>query len=82
MATTAITVRVDADIARRLDKLAKATRRSRSFLAAEAIEEYLSIQEWQVQAIRKGLEEAEKGRVMDLSEVKARWEKRLEDSTD
>src|SRR5258707_5989798 len=48
MRSATFTVRVDAVAKKRLEKLAKNTGRSRSFLAAEAINEYLDINEWQV----------------------------------
>jgi RHH-type transcriptional regulator, rel operon repressor / antitoxin RelB len=41
-------VRLDHETKARLQKLAKSTGRSRAFLAAEAIQEYLDITEWQV----------------------------------
>ncbi|WP_347252095.1 ribbon-helix-helix protein, CopG family [Legionella sp.] len=69
-ASALITVRVSAEIAERLERLAKSVDRSKSYLAAEAIEEYLGIHEWQVQAIQEGLEEIEQGAVFDLGEVK------------
>ena len=65
-----ISVRVSASIAERLEHLAKAVERSKSYLAAEAIEEYLDIHEWQVQAIQEGLNEIEKGDVVDFTDVK------------
>jgi hypothetical protein len=47
MASTTVSVRIDPVIKKRLEKLAKSTGRSRSFLAAEAINEYLNLNEWQ-----------------------------------
>ncbi|MGZ8299750.1 MAG: CopG family ribbon-helix-helix protein [Rhodoplanes sp.] len=44
-------MRVDSSVKRRLEKLAKSTGRSRSFLAAEAIDAYLDVNEWQVDGI-------------------------------
>lgn len=82
MSTIALTVRVDSEVAKRIDKLADATKRSRSYLAAEAIEEYLAVQEWQVQAIRAGVDEADRGEGVDFDKVKAHWESKLEDSAD
>ena len=82
MNTSTLTVRVEAHIAERLARLARATSRSRSFLAAEAIEEYLAVQEWQVEAIAEGIEAADRGAGVELGEVKAAWEKKLADSTD
>ena len=43
-----MTVRVEPDVKQRLEKLAKATARTKSFLAAEAIRAYLDLNEWQV----------------------------------
>jgi predicted transcriptional regulator len=66
-------------LAERLDNLAKATDRSKSYLAALAIEEFVAVQEWQVQAIKEGMAEAEVGKVVDhdkaLKELK-RWGKK------
>jgi RHH-type transcriptional regulator, rel operon repressor / antitoxin RelB len=41
MPSTTFTVRVEPDVKKRLEKLAKSTGRTRSFLAAEALNEYL-----------------------------------------
>ena len=82
MSTTTLTVRVAPDVAKRLERLAKATKRSRSYLAAEAIEEYLAVQEWQVQAILEGIAEADKGEGVDMEQVKRYWVSKIEDSTD
>jgi RHH-type transcriptional regulator, rel operon repressor / antitoxin RelB len=54
----------------KLDKLAAATRRSRSFLAAEPIREYVALNSWQIEEIQKGLAEAERGQFESESEVK------------
>lgn len=56
-----VTVRLDSRLRKRLDALATATERSNSFLAAEAIETYLDLQEWQVQAIQEGIRQADAG---------------------
>jgi RHH-type transcriptional regulator, rel operon repressor / antitoxin RelB len=56
-----MTLRLEPELRKQLDRLAKAQRRSRSFIAAEAIREYVAINEWQIEEIRRGLEEAERG---------------------
>lgn len=76
MKTSTLTVRVAAEIEKRLGKLAAATARSKSFLAAEAIEEYLAVQEWQVQAILEGKKAAARGEGREIEEVRKGWEKR------
>jgi predicted transcriptional regulator len=61
MSSTTFTVRVDAAAKKRLEKLAKNTGRSRSFLAAEAINEYLDINEWQVAGIKQAMASLDRG---------------------
>ena len=61
--TTLISARVSAEVADRLSALAQSTHRSKSFLAAQAIEEFLNVQEWHVEAIKKGIAAAERGDV-------------------
>jgi RHH-type rel operon transcriptional repressor/antitoxin RelB len=71
MATSKIlTLRLDQQDRKRLEKLAKATNRSRSYLAAEAIREYLALNEWQVAEIKQAIEEADRGEFSSDNEVK------------
>lgn len=64
-----LSVRMPGELAGRLAKLAKATDRSKSYLAALAIEEFITTQEWQVQAIKEGIVDAEAGRVVSHVEA-------------
>jgi predicted transcriptional regulator len=59
-----LSIRVPEEPAERLDALAKATDRSKSFLAVQAIEEFVTVQEWQVAAIMEGIAEADAGKVV------------------
>lgn len=59
MPSETFTVRVNADIKKRLTKLAESTGRTRSFLTAEAIAEYLDTNEWQVAGIKAALKSIE-----------------------
>ena len=61
MPSTTVSVRINPAIKRRLEKLAKSTGRSRSFLAAEAINEYLELNEWQVAGIQKAMLSLDRG---------------------
>ncbi|MCH9828633.1 MAG: CopG family ribbon-helix-helix protein [Gammaproteobacteria bacterium] len=67
--STTMTIRLEDDARDRLDKLAEATQRSRSFLAAEAIREYLELNEWQVGEIRAAIGEADRGEFASDAEV-------------
>ena len=74
-----ISVRVPEELAARLDNLSKATDRSRSYLAALAIEEFVAVQEWQVEAIKEGMTDAEEGRIAsheDALKVLKKWGKK------
>jgi RHH-type transcriptional regulator, rel operon repressor / antitoxin RelB len=58
--STTMTVRLDEATLTRLEKLARATERTKAYLANKAIEDYLANQEWQVQAIKEAVAEADK----------------------
>ncbi|MGH7813697.1 MAG: CopG family ribbon-helix-helix protein [Candidatus Binataceae bacterium] len=55
-----MTLRLDASELRRLDKLAGATARSKAWLAAQAIRDYLDLNEWQVRAIEAAVKTADR----------------------
>ncbi len=59
--STTMTVRLDDEVKDRLDQLAESTHRSKSFLAAEAIREFVENNEWQIGEITTALQEAEAG---------------------
>jgi RHH-type rel operon transcriptional repressor/antitoxin RelB len=56
--STTMTVRLEEDVKLRLDKLADSTHRSKSFLAAEAIRQFVDNNEWQIGEIQAALSEA------------------------
>ncbi len=77
MTSTTLTIRVDETDKARLDALARSTGRSRSVLAAEAIAEYLSVNEWQIEAIRTAIAETERGETISHEAVRqwvASWD--------
>jgi RHH-type transcriptional regulator, rel operon repressor / antitoxin RelB len=67
--STILTLRLDQNLRNRFDKLAKSTKRSRSFLAAEAIRDYVALNDWQIEEIRKGIAEANRGEFASPAEV-------------
>jgi RHH-type transcriptional regulator, rel operon repressor / antitoxin RelB len=76
--STTMTIRLEPAIKRKLDRLSAATSRSNSFLAAEAIREYVANNEWQVQEIRAAMAEADAGDFASDAEVKAalsKWDR-------
>jgi RHH-type transcriptional regulator, rel operon repressor / antitoxin RelB len=56
-----LTLRLDAKLKKQLDRLSKSMNRSRSFVAAQAIQEFVSVNEWQINEIKKGIAEADAG---------------------
>jgi len=58
-----LSIRIPSEIREQLDDLSHATGRTKSFLAAEAIENYLAAQSWQVKAIEKAIEKADSNNV-------------------
>ena len=67
--TSTMSVRLENAIKERLELLANATDRSKSFLAAEAIREYVENNEWQIREIQLALKEADAGDFASAEEV-------------
>jgi RHH-type transcriptional regulator, rel operon repressor / antitoxin RelB len=72
-----VTLRLDPATRKRLDRLAKTTQRSRAALAAEAVRQFVELNEWQTAAIQEGVDEADRGQFIDHARLKAKWEKKL-----
>jgi RHH-type rel operon transcriptional repressor/antitoxin RelB len=70
-----LTLRLDAKLKKQLDRLSKSMSRSRSFVAAQAIQEYVSVNEWQIAEIKKGLAEADAGDFATDEEVQQMMKK-------
>ena len=70
MRSTTLTVRIDAAAKERLEKLAESTGRSRSFLAADAINQYLEVNEWQVAGIKQAIASLDRGEAIAHEQVK------------
>ncbi|MGB8681558.1 MAG: ribbon-helix-helix protein, CopG family [Candidatus Binatus sp.] len=74
-----MTIRVDRKTKSRLDKLAKAMERTKSYVAAEAIRAYVDLNEWQITEIKAAITEAEAGDFASEKEVQAvigKWRRR------
>ncbi|MDO9232561.1 MAG: CopG family transcriptional regulator [Methylotenera sp.] len=61
MESAVLTLRLSVDTKNKLDQLANATHRSKSFLAAEAISRYLELEAWQIAEIELSIKEADMG---------------------
>jgi RHH-type rel operon transcriptional repressor/antitoxin RelB len=70
-------LRLDDEVKDRLDKLAETTQRSKSFLAAEAIREFVENNEWQIHETRAALKEAQAGDFAsdeDVAALAKKWQ--------
>ncbi|MFZ1990780.1 MAG: ribbon-helix-helix protein, CopG family [Alphaproteobacteria bacterium] len=73
-----LTVRVSEELLAKLDKLAEATDRSKSYLAAEAIESYVAHELPIVEKILEGLKSVREGRTIPHAEAMAHVRRTIE----
>jgi len=73
--STTMTIRLEPELKLRLDKLSAATHRSKSFLAAEAVREFIEINEWQIEEIKDAVKEADANDFASDQEVQAVFNK-------
>lgn len=66
-----LTVEVDPEIKERLDTLARETGRDPSQLAAEALEEYLDVSDWQAAGISAAMDAVDLGQSVAHDAVKS-----------
>lgn len=57
--TTTMTIRLNTVLKQQLDRLSKVTNRSKSFLAAEALRDFIEVNEWQILEISHAIKEAD-----------------------
>ena len=76
--TTVITTRIDASLRAKLEALARSTKRSKSFLAAEAIAAYVELNEWQIGEIAAGIKELDSGEALSEKQAEERYSRLLQ----
>ena len=69
MAEGVFPVRIPPEKQRQLDALAQVLERSRNGVVSDAIDQYLDVQAWQIEQIRHGVEEADRGELVPHEEV-------------
>jgi RHH-type transcriptional regulator, rel operon repressor / antitoxin RelB len=69
MALKTVTVRIPEEKVKKLDRAAKQQRRDRSFILNEAVDEYLSLQEYHLALIDEGIRQDDAGEVVSHEEV-------------
>jgi predicted transcriptional regulator len=71
----AFTVRLDEAVLRELDRLAERTERSRNWLVSQAVQEYVSVNAWQLERIEEGIAAADRGDFASEAELARVMEK-------
>jgi RHH-type rel operon transcriptional repressor/antitoxin RelB len=67
--TTIVTARIDSALKAKFEALARSTKRSKSYLAAQAIAAYVELNEWQIGEIEAGIAELDRGEVLSDEEA-------------
>ncbi len=75
MGNANVTARLDPETKEKLDLLAKSTARSKSFLISEAVRAYVKEQDWQIDAIKEGVEQANAEDFASNDEIKSTFGK-------
>ncbi|MEZ5647663.1 MAG: ribbon-helix-helix protein, CopG family [Alphaproteobacteria bacterium] len=68
-----LSVRIDAALKRRLEVLAEAMTKTKSWISAEAVRQFVEHNEWQVQAILEGIKSADNMRYIAHAAIQERW---------
>ncbi len=79
--TETVTIRMPSETKARLEELALHTRRSKSFLAGEAIADYVERELAIIEGIKRGLADMEAGRTVPHAEAMARIRKTIEEAS-
>jgi RHH-type transcriptional regulator, rel operon repressor / antitoxin RelB len=75
--TVVVTARIDGALKTKLEALARSMKRSKSYLAAEAIAAYVEMHEWQIAEIEAGIAELDAGKGISEEEAEAHYERLL-----
>lgn len=73
MAQTITSIRLPDELREKIEGLARATGRSKSFLMQEAIEHYVEDEAWQLARIEEGIQADDAGEHVPADEMEAFW---------
>jgi predicted transcriptional regulator len=71
-----VSFRIKKKLKEELAMLSESTGRSQTFLVEEALQEYIDLNIWQIEAIKEGLKAANNGELFTTEEVLERLEKK------
>ena len=69
----ATTIRMEDAVLDRVDSMAKSVNRSRTWVINQAVERFLSYEEWFVQEVQSGIDEVAKGAIASQKKVEERF---------
>lgn len=75
MTAKTINVRLPVALYDQIEELSKATARTKSYLAIDALTNYVQSESWQIRDIQQGIKEADAGEFATDDEVKAVFSK-------
>jgi len=71
--TEQFSIRLPNGTKERLQALADALGRTKSFLVQDAVKKYLETETWQIMAIQEGIKAADDGKVIPYRDIKLQW---------
>ena len=77
-----VSFKIPASTKHRIEQLAVATRRTKTFVIEEAIDQYLALNEWQLKSIQDGLRDLEAGKVISQEKMIEHWEGKIAGTVD
>ncbi len=72
-----VSFKIPASTKNRIEQLAVATRRTKTFVIEEALNQYLALNEWQLKSIQDGLRDLEDGKVISHEKMIELWEEKI-----
>ena len=82
MSLKAVSVRLNEETLESIGQMASSMDRPRAWLMAQAISQYVATQKKFILAVEKGLKAADEGRLVDHTNLKAKWESRRANQVD
>ena len=78
----ALSIPLDSETRAKLVELSKQRNCSETMLAQQALREFIDLQIWQIQAIKEGIQAADRKQLVDHDDLRRQWESRLENQVD
>jgi predicted transcriptional regulator len=77
-----VSFKIPASTKNRIEQLAVATRRTKTFVIEEAIDQYLALNEWQLRRVQDGLRDLDEGKVISQENMIELWEGKIAGAVD